>query len=71
MRTPIFLAAALATLALGDLRAEDEFAKTTIDLGCVVADLDASIKFYTEASPVASPCPAILPKSPASPIAKY
>ena len=28
---------------------ENEFAKLTIDLGCVVSDIDASVKFYTEA----------------------
>jgi len=28
---------------------ESEFAKVTIDLGCVVSDIDASVKFYTEA----------------------
>ena len=28
---------------------QSEFLKPTIDLGCVVSDIDASIKFYTEA----------------------
>ena len=28
---------------------ESEFVKPTIDLGCVVSDIDASVKFYTEA----------------------
>ena len=28
---------------------EPEFSKPTIDLGCVVSDIDASVKFYTEA----------------------
>jgi catechol 2,3-dioxygenase-like lactoylglutathione lyase family enzyme len=28
---------------------ESEFANLTIDLGCVVSDIDASVKFYTEA----------------------
>ena len=28
---------------------ESEFARTTIDLGVVVSDIDASVKFYTEA----------------------
>ncbi len=30
-------------------KTESEFAKPTIDLGCVVSDIDASVKFYTEA----------------------
>lgn len=29
--------------------AEKEFARTTIDLGCVVSDVDAAVKFYTQA----------------------
>lgn len=29
--------------------AKSEFLKPTIDLGCVVSDIDASVKFYTEA----------------------
>jgi lactoylglutathione lyase len=28
---------------------QSEFLKPTIDLGCVVSDIDASVKFYTEA----------------------
>lgn len=28
---------------------DSEFASPTIDLGCVVSDIDASVKFYTEA----------------------
>lgn len=28
---------------------ENEFAKPTIDIGCVVSDIDASLKFYKEA----------------------
>ncbi|MCH8218540.1 MAG: bleomycin resistance protein, partial [Planctomycetes bacterium] len=31
------------------LQGESEFTKPTIDIGCVVSDIDASIKFYTEA----------------------
>jgi catechol 2,3-dioxygenase-like lactoylglutathione lyase family enzyme len=27
---------------------ESEFSKPTIDIGCVVSDIDASVKFYTE-----------------------
>ena len=30
-------------------KAQSEFLKPTIDLGCVVSDIDASLKFYTEA----------------------
>lgn len=29
--------------------AQKEFARTTIDLGCVVSDVDAAVKFYTQA----------------------
>ena len=43
------LIALLATApALADEQ-ESEFLSKTIDLGCVVADIDASVKFYTEA----------------------
>jgi len=31
------------------LAGESEFTKLTIDIGCVVSDIDASVKFYTEA----------------------
>ena len=40
------LAALLACSALPCLAAE--FPRTTIDLGCVVTDLDKSVRFYTE-----------------------
>ncbi|MEX1026615.1 MAG: VOC family protein [Candidatus Paceibacterota bacterium] len=30
-------------------QAQQEFARTTIDLGCVVSDVDAAVKFYTQA----------------------
>jgi lactoylglutathione lyase len=39
------IALALAGLATA---AEPAFPRTTIDLGCVVRDLDASVRFYTE-----------------------
>src|SRR5436190_16975823 len=47
-----------ATIALANLlvvfygaarAAENDFARTTIDLGCLVSDLPKSIKFYTDA----------------------
>ena len=55
-----FAASLLLTLAcLGGIAApavaqqedgpQQEFARTTIDLGCVVSDVDAAVKFYTEA----------------------
>jgi lactoylglutathione lyase len=40
--------AALLLAALPCVAAESEFPRTTIDLGCVVSDLDASVRFYTE-----------------------
>ena len=44
-----FLPFALLVLVLpASVRAE-EFARTTIDLGCVVSDVEAAAKFYTEA----------------------
>ena len=50
---PLTLIAA-AFLATSTIHAEDtmppaEFLSATINLGCVVADIDASMKFYTEA----------------------
>jgi lactoylglutathione lyase len=39
------IALSLASLATA---AEPTFPRTTIDLGCVVGDLDASVRFYTE-----------------------
>ena len=51
MRTTI-LSFLLAALICGaNLWAEEPqpFARTTIDLGCVVSDVEASVKFYTEA----------------------
>lgn len=35
--------------AKGEAKTDSEFLKPTIDLGCVVSDIDASVKFYTEA----------------------
>jgi catechol 2,3-dioxygenase-like lactoylglutathione lyase family enzyme len=40
--------AALLLAALPCVAAEPAFPRTTIDLGCVVTDLDASVRFYTE-----------------------
>ncbi len=37
------------TLLNPTLEDDSEFSKPTIDIGCVVSDIDASIKFYTEA----------------------
>ena len=43
----------LLSLSLSSSNADDhkksEFIKPTIDIGCVVSDLDSSIKFYTDA----------------------
>ncbi len=41
-------AAAILLAALPCDAAEPPFPRTTIDLGCVVANLDASVRFYTE-----------------------
>ena len=41
-------AAALLLAALPCTAAEPEFPRTTIDLGCVVSDLDASVRFYVD-----------------------
>jgi len=41
-------AAVVLLAALPCAAAEPEFLRTTIDLGCVVSDLDASVRFYTE-----------------------
>jgi lactoylglutathione lyase len=43
-----FIAAALLLVALPCLAVEPAFPRTTIDLGCVVGDLDASVRFYKE-----------------------
>jgi len=51
MRTPPAIMAAVVALALCGLTAGAEpvvFPRTTIDLGCVVSDLDKSVRFYTE-----------------------
>lgn len=51
----LFATAALSTLATAeDLESEAkadkaEFLTTTIDIGCVVSDIEESVKFYTEA----------------------
>lgn len=41
-------ATALLLAALPCTAAEPAFPSTTIDVGCVVSDLDASVRFYTE-----------------------
>ena len=41
-------AVSLLLVALPCAAAEPAFPRTTIDLGCVVSDLDASVRFYTE-----------------------
>ncbi len=43
------LALSLPSLADHHLAGENNIATKTIDLGCVVKDIDASVKFYTEA----------------------
>lgn len=35
--------------AFSDHHEDEEFIETTIDVGCVVSNIDASVKFYTEA----------------------
>ncbi|MFM7108702.1 MAG: VOC family protein [Planctomycetaceae bacterium] len=42
------IATVLLLAALPCVAAEPAFPRTTIDLGCVVSDLDASVRFYTE-----------------------
>jgi len=45
----LLLALSLALAAVSAMAAEPEtFPRTTIDLGCVVTDLDKSVRFYTE-----------------------
>lgn len=44
----IAVSTALLLAALPCSAAEPAFPRTTIDLGCVVSDLDASVRFYTE-----------------------
>lgn len=51
LSTMFLIAGTLGFGALGvnqDDDKESEFSKPTIDLGCVVSDIDASLKFYTE-----------------------
>ena len=43
-----FVAAAFLLAALPCAAAEPAFPRTTIDLGCVVSDLDASVRFYVD-----------------------
>jgi len=47
--TSALLALSLPSFADHHAKGESEFATKTIDLGCVVKDIDASVKFYTEA----------------------
>jgi catechol 2,3-dioxygenase-like lactoylglutathione lyase family enzyme len=44
----VFAALLAACCALPCVAADSAFPRTTIDLGCVVSDLDASVRFYTE-----------------------
>ena len=44
----LFLLTRLAAAAHGDHHGSP-FSEPTIDLGCVVSDLDAAVEFYTEA----------------------
>jgi lactoylglutathione lyase len=44
----VFAALVAACCALPCVAAEPAFPRTTIDLGCVVSDLGASVRFYTE-----------------------
>ena len=40
----------ISTLVTSNLQAEDNaFASTTIDIGCVVSDVDKAVEFYTKA----------------------
>ena len=47
--TAATLVCCLIATAQDSAKPKSEFLKPTIDLGCVVSDIDASIKFYTEA----------------------
>lgn len=54
MRMSLIFTALLISFACfgalaNDGPAKDEFATPTIDLGCVVSDIDASVEFYTKA----------------------
>ena len=45
----ILVCAVVSNFIVGGVNKDDsEFSKPTIDLGCVVSDIDASVKFYTE-----------------------
>ncbi|NBX30338.1 bleomycin resistance protein [bacterium] len=44
----VFTVLIAACLALPCVAGEPAFTRSTIDLGCVVGDLDASVRFYTE-----------------------
>ena len=53
MKSQFVLLAAVSVIAGAMVMAQEKekesnFSKPTIDLGCVVSDIDASIKFYTE-----------------------
>ena len=49
MRRAVFALAALLCSALPGFAAEPAvFPRTTIDLGCMVSDIDASARFYTD-----------------------
>ena len=51
MRFPLLVVSFISVLSvsLSASAEEGDFSRTTIDLGCVVSDVDASVKFYTEA----------------------
>ena len=44
----VFAALVASSLALPCMAEEPAFTRSTIDLGCVVSDLDTSVRFYTE-----------------------
>ena len=49
LKLTLSLIAALAAATAPAAEQAPEFATNTIDLGCVVSDVEASVKFYTEA----------------------
>ncbi|MFK7766606.1 MAG: VOC family protein [Mariniblastus sp.] len=53
MKLQFILLATVSVIAgamvMAQEKKETEFSKPTIDFGCVVSDIDASVKFYTEA----------------------
>jgi len=48
--TPLCIVAAILAMEMTSVGAEEsEFSRTVIDMGVVVSDVDAAVKFYTEA----------------------